>query len=95
MTIDSFVSAGFTIEKAEEIEDFTFPIGISSEIERRAAYYEELAKKVFAIKRKHLLSDTFVDKYSKPNVLRAILKEINALHPFVTIPIFAIQAVKD
>ena len=50
MTVDSFIQAGFHIERCEEIEDFTFPIGLSTEISKRSAYYEKLSKKVFSIK---------------------------------------------
>lgn len=92
MTVDSFVRAGFEVERAAEIEDFTFPIGLSQEISERPDYYEELAAKVFAIKRQWMLKSAYEDKYERPQILRAVLEEINTLHPFVTMPIFAIQA---
>ena len=94
MAIDSFVRCGFQIESAAEIEDFTFPVGISSELMQRRAYYRQLANKVFAIKRAHINCPEFADKYKRPGVLKTILKQINQLHPFVTVPIFKIQAVK-
>ena len=94
MAVDSFVRAGFLIEAAAEIEDFTFPVGITKDLKARRDYYEELAEKVFAIKRAHILSPQFADKYRRPQVLQALLTEINALHPFVSIPIFRIQARK-
>ena len=94
MAVDSFVRAGFHIEQAAEIEDFTFPVGITKDLQTRRGYYQELAEKVFAIKRNHILSDAFADKYQRPQVLQNLLTEINVLHPFVTIPIFRIQAIK-
>lgn len=94
MAVDSFVRAGFTIEAAAEIEDFTFPVGITKDLQKRPDYYQELADKVFAIKRGHILSPEFSDKYQRPQVLQNLLKELNELHPFVTIPIFRIQARK-
>lgn len=94
MAVDSFVRAGFQIEEAAEIEDFTFPIGITQDIATRRDYYQNLAEKVFAIKREHILSDTFADKYQRPGALQDLLRELNGLHPFVTIPIFRIQALK-
>jgi SAM-dependent methyltransferase len=94
MAVDSFVRAGFQIEEAAEIEDFTFPVGITKDLQTRREYYQELAEKVFAIKRRHILSKEFADKYRRPQVLQNVLLELNALHTFVTIPIFRIQAKK-
>ncbi len=94
MAVDSFVKCGYQIENASEIEDFTFPIGISHDLSEREAYYRDLAEKVFKIKRTHILSPEFEDKYTRPSVLRKILTEISTLHPFVTVPIFKIQAIK-
>jgi hypothetical protein len=94
MAVDSFVRCGFQIESAAEIEDFTFPLGISGDLLQRREYYHELAAEVFAIKRTRINSPEFANKYSRPGVLKAILKEVNQLHPFVTVPIFKIQAVK-
>lgn len=94
MAVDSFVRCGFQIESAAEIEDFTFPVGISQDLHLRPQYYRELGEKVFAIKQKQMHTPAFADKYTRPNVLRRILKDINQLHPFVTVPIFKIQAIK-
>lgn len=94
MTVDSFIQAGFQIERSEEIEDFTFPIGLSKEIEARSEYFESLSKKVFSIKRALIRSADYTNKYTRPQVLRKVFKEISALHDFVTIPIFAIQVRK-
>lgn len=95
MAVDSFVQAGFKIESAAEIEDFTFPVGISQDITTRKKYYRELGRRVFAIKQARILSPAFADKYTRPTVLKNILQELNQLHPFVTVPIFKIQAVKE
>ena len=86
--------ARFQIEEAAEIAEFTCPVGITTDLPTRPDYYRELAEQVFAIKRRHFLSPQFADKYQRPQVLQNVLKEIDALHPFVTIPIFRIQAVK-
>ncbi|KAA3646102.1 MAG: class I SAM-dependent methyltransferase [Chloroflexi bacterium] len=94
MMVDSLVKAGFHIEMAAEIEDFTFPRGISTDYGERQEYYKQLAEQVFAIKQKHILTPQFENKYQRPQVLQSILKEINALHPFVSVPIFKIRASK-
>lgn len=95
MAVDSFVQAGFKIESAAEIEDFTFPVGISQDIATRKDYYRELGRRVFAIKQARIHSPDFADKYTRPTVLKTILQAINQLHHFVTVPIFKIQAVKE
>jgi len=94
MAVDSFVRCGYKIESAAEIEDFTFPLGISRDLLQRREYYQELAEKVFTIKRTRINVPEFSNKYSRPGVLKSILTEINELHPFVTVPIFKIQAIK-
>lgn len=94
MAVDSFVRSGFLIEAAAEIEDFTFPVGITTDLTSRLDYYQKLAKKVFTTKQAHILSDDFRDKYRRPQVLQNLLADLNELHPFVTIPIFRIQARK-
>ena len=95
MAVDSFVQAGFKIESAAEIEDFTFPVGISHDLLNRKDYYQELGQQVFAIKQAHINTPAFADKYARPAVLKTILQKINKLHHFVTVPIFKIQAVKE
>ncbi|MGD8865508.1 MAG: hypothetical protein PVI81_07945 [Anaerolineales bacterium] len=94
MAVDSFVQCGFEIESTAEIEDFTFPVGISRDLSIRKPYYRDLAERVFKIKQAHINSPLFEDKYKRPSVLRNVLTEISKLHPFVTVPIFKIQAVK-
>lgn len=94
MAVDSFVQCGFEIERSVEIEDFTFPVGLSKELGEKPEYYASLAQKVFEIKQRHILSKEYADKYSRPSVLGKLLQEIQDLHPFVTIPIFTIQARK-
>jgi hypothetical protein len=95
MAVDSFVKCGFEIESAAEIEDFTFPVGISHDLSERRQYYRSLADQVFSIKQAYIKSPEFEDKYTRPSVLRKILAEISELHPFVTVPIFKIQARKS
>ena len=95
MAVDSFIQAGFKIESAAEIEDFTFPIGISQDLATRKDYYRELGQQVFTIKQAHIHSPVFANKYTRPTALKNILQAINQLHPFVTVPIFKIQAVKE
>jgi SAM-dependent methyltransferase len=94
MAVDSFLRCGFRIETAAEIEDFTFPIGISGDLQNRPEYYRELGEQVFAIKQYYINTPEFADKYTRPSVLKRILVEINRLHTFVTVPIFKIQAIK-
>jgi hypothetical protein len=94
MAIDSFVQAGFRIKSAGEIEDFTYPVGISTDFNSRREHYRELAQQVFAIKQQHILSPQFQNKYTRPTALKTILREINQLHDFVSVPIFKIHAAK-
>jgi hypothetical protein len=94
MAVDSFVKCGYQIENAAEIEDFTFPIGISLELANRRSYYRKLAEQVFQIKKAMINTPEFSDKYRRPTILRNILLEISKLHRFVTVPIFKIQARK-
>ncbi|MDF1500791.1 MAG: hypothetical protein P1P76_10005 [Anaerolineales bacterium] len=94
MAVDSFVRCGFNIESAAEIEDFTFPVGVSHDFSHRKEYYRNLAEAVFQIKRTHIQRPEFQDKYARTGVLREILAEITKLHHFVTVPIFKIQAIK-
>ncbi|MGD8633772.1 MAG: hypothetical protein PVF85_09405, partial [Anaerolineales bacterium] len=94
MAVDSFVKCGYQIENAAEIEDFTFPIGISRDLTERRSYYQNLAEQVFQIKKTHINTPAFGDKYRRPTILRNILMEISKLHRFVTVPIFKIQARK-
>jgi hypothetical protein len=95
MAVDSFVQAGFKIQSAAEIEDFTFPVGISHDLLNRKDYYQKLSQQVFAIKQTHINSPAFADKYTRPAVLKTILQQLNQLHQFVTVPIFKIQALKE
>lgn len=95
MAVDSFVKAGFKIESSAEIEDFTFPMGISRDLVERKDYYVQLAEQVFGIKRSMINTPAFKDKYSRPAVLKNIVRELNKLHPFVTVPIFKIVGVRN
>jgi hypothetical protein len=95
MAVDSFVNAGFQIESAAEIEDFTFPVGISRDLADRRDYYIQLAEQVFDIKRSRINTRAFEDKYTRPALLRNILSDLTQLHPFVTVPIFKIVAVRN
>lgn len=95
MAVDSFVKAGFKIESAAEIEDFTFPVGISRNLVVRKDYYVKLAEQVFEIKRSLINTSSFKNKYSRPALLQNILRELNKLHSFVTVPIFKIVATKN
>jgi hypothetical protein len=94
MTVDSVVQAGFTIKSAGEIEDFTYPVGISKDFTTRREHYHQLAQQVFAIKQQHILSPHYQNKYTRPAILKTILREINQLHDFVSVPVFKIHAVK-
>jgi len=62
MAVDSFVQAGFTIQSAAEIEDFTYPVGISKDFSSRREEFRKLAQQVFAIKKRHILSPQFQNK---------------------------------
>jgi hypothetical protein len=95
MAVDSFVNAGFKIKSAAEIEDFTFPVGISRDLVERRDYYVQLAEKVFDVKRSRINTTDFENKYARPALLKNILSELNQLHPFVTVPIFKIVAARN
>ncbi|RME15577.1 MAG: class I SAM-dependent methyltransferase [Bdellovibrio sp.] len=96
MCVDSFVQAGFHLEICDHLEDFTFPRGLYKALHGEGdwPFFDQLAKKVFAIKQKYILSKEFQDKYQRPGLLQKVYGELLDLHPFITIPIFRIVAQK-
>ncbi len=94
MLVNSFVSEGFTVDSVEEIEPFTFPIGLLGSIAEGTDTVIELGEHVMAIKHRYLTSVEAADPYLRPGVLAAMIGEIRKLLPVTAVPIVRICATK-
>lgn len=94
MLVNSFVREGFTIDSVEEIEPFTFPIGLRESIAEGTDSVVELGEHVMAIKHRYLTSVEAADPYLRPAVLKAMIGEIRRLLPVTAVPIVRICATK-
>lgn len=94
MLVNSFVNAGFAIDSVDEIEPFTFPIGLPDSSERTGESVTELGERVMAIKRSHLTKREAADAYLRPAVLGEMIAEIRALVPVTAVPIVRIVATR-
>ncbi|MEE8486352.1 MAG: hypothetical protein V3S38_07390 [Acidimicrobiia bacterium] len=94
MLVNSFVNQGFRIESVEEIEPFTFPIGLYERITDDTDSAIKLGERVMSIKQRHLTSVEAADPYLRPSVLAAMIAEIRELLPMTAVPIVRICATK-
>ena len=94
MLVNSFLRQGFRVDSVDEIEPFTFPIDLESNIVDLGTTQTELGAKVMDIKREHLASSEAADPYRRPAVLAAMIEEIRALTPVTAVPIVRISATK-
>jgi hypothetical protein len=90
--VDSFVRAGFRLEIVDDIEPFTYPLGVWEMFERQPAEMAQLGAAVFEIKRRWLTDDRYEDPYARPGLLRGMLQEIRWLVPIVRVPIVRVVA---
>lgn len=94
MLVNSFVNQGFRIESVEEIEPFTFPIGLYERITDDTDSAITIGERVMSIKQRHLISVEAADPYLRPSVLAAMIAEIRELLPMTAVPIVRICATK-
>ncbi len=94
MLVNSVVAQGFTLDSVEEIEPFTYPIGLRESIADNAESVIELGEQVMAIKRRYLISAEARDPYLRPAVLARMIAEIRELLPVTTVPIVRLCVTK-
>ncbi|MDA2978679.1 MAG: hypothetical protein O3B42_02800 [Actinomycetota bacterium] len=94
MLVNSFLRQGFRVEGVDEIEPFTFPIDLKSNIVGLGVTPTELGIRVMDIKRGYLTSSEAGDPYLRPSILAAMIEEIRTLIPVTAVPIVRIYATK-
>ncbi len=94
MLVNSVVAQGFTVDSVEEIEPFTYPIGLRESIADNADSVIELGEQVMAIKHRYLTSADASDPYLRPAVLARMIAEIRELLPVTTVPIVRLCVTK-
>ncbi|MEE8375871.1 MAG: hypothetical protein V3S26_06090 [Acidimicrobiia bacterium] len=94
MLVNSVVAQGFTVDSVEEIEPFTYPIGLQKSIADNAESVIELGEQVMVIKRRYLTSAEARDPYLRPAVLARMIAEIGELLPVTTVPIVRLCVTK-
>ncbi|MBT8212127.1 MAG: hypothetical protein KJN71_03170 [Acidimicrobiia bacterium] len=92
MLVQSFVRAGFELETVEEVEAFTYPLGVWHQFDTHADYIADMGQDVFATKRRHLAEA--VDAYRRPMVVRSMLQEVRWRVPIVWVPVVRVVARK-
>lgn len=85
--VQSFIRAGLAVEIVEDIEPFTYPLGVWERFEFEAGDVARLGAEVFELKRRHLLSQQAADPYLRPGVIRQMLRELEDKVDFVWVPI--------
>jgi SAM-dependent methyltransferase len=90
--VDSFIRAGFTLEVVDDIEPFTYPLGVWEQFNDHPDAMKELGAAVFAIKQRWLTDERARDSYLRPGILRQMLQEIRWLVPIVKVPIVRVVA---
>ena len=72
--VDSFVRAGFDLEAVDDIEPFTYPLGVWEQFESHPDEMAELGAAVFAIKRRWIADPRYADPYARPGLIRRMLQ---------------------
>lgn len=94
MLVNSFVAHGFIVDSVEEIEPFTYPVGLQESIADNADSVIELGARVMSIKRRYLTSVEAMDPYLRPAVLADMIADIRRLLPVTTVPIVRLCVTK-
>jgi len=89
MLVESIIKAGLEIEHAEHIEPFTFPYGLLDQIGTDMARIDTIADRVFEVKRRYL-SETDLNPYDRPSLIRRLLNEIAEIIDVIPVPIIRI-----
>jgi SAM-dependent methyltransferase len=87
MLVQSFLRTGFDLEVVQTAEPFTYPVGMWKRLEQEPEAVRSLGARVFELKRPHLVSAEARDDYSRPGTVGAMLRELEGLVEFVTVPI--------
>ena len=95
MLVNSFVAQGFIVDSVEEIEPFTYPIGLQESIADNTDSVIELGERVMSIKQRYLTSVEAMDPYLRPAVLADMIAEIRRLLPVTTVPIVRLCVTKQ
>lgn len=90
--VDSFVRAGLELEAVDDMEPFTYPLGVWEQFETHPEEMAELGRAVFEIKRRWITDPRFADPYARPGMIRRMLQEIRWLVPIVKVPIVRVVA---
>lgn len=94
LLVDSFIRAGLQLEVVEDIEPFTFPLGVWERFENEQDEIRELGRDIMETKRRRLLSPEATDPYTRPGAVRAMLSQIQRRVPIVWVPIVRVVARK-
>ena len=87
LLVQSFIDAGLTVDVVEDIEPFTYPLGVWERFEFEAGDVARLGAEVFELKRRHLLRKEAADPFQRPGVVRAMLRELESFVDLVWVPI--------
>lgn len=93
--VDSFIRAGFVLERVEDVEPFTYPRETWRRFDTEEDAIRELGETVFAIKRRWLLDPAAADPYERPLIVSQMLEDIRRHVDVVAVPIVRVVAVKN
>jgi SAM-dependent methyltransferase len=90
--VNSFVRAGFELDLVEDVEPFTYPLGVWERFDDEPDALRELGAQVFAVKMRWLTDPANRDPYQRPELVRQMLREVRWLTPIVWVPIVRVVA---
>ncbi|HEX9644191.1 MAG TPA: hypothetical protein VGC11_09370 [Acidimicrobiia bacterium] len=90
--VNSFVRAGFELDLVEDVEPFTYPLGVWERFDDEPDAVRGLGAQVFAVKRRVLTAPANRDPYQRPELVRQMLREVRWLTPIVWVPIVRVVA---
>jgi SAM-dependent methyltransferase len=90
--VNSFIRAGLQLEVVDDIEPFTYPLGVWEQFDSNPEGIAELGHAVFQIKRRWLTDERYDDPYARPALIKRMLQEIRWLVPIVRVPIVRVAA---
>jgi hypothetical protein len=90
--VESFIRAGLVIEHVDDIEPFTYPLGVWDQFATAPDKAVELGEAVLAIKRRWLTDPRAASTYERPALVRRMLQEVRLLVPIVHVPIVRVVA---
>jgi SAM-dependent methyltransferase len=93
--VNSFIRAGLRLEIVDDIEPFTYPLGMWELFDEDPDGVRELGDAVFQIKRRWLTDARYDDPYRRPSLILRMLQEVRWLVPIVRVPIVRVVARRD